>query len=57
MNQNVGPSPSTKKLFLQLSVWDDKLSPTPNIITFLAESFLKLHEPALSDVIPQPLYT
>ena len=57
MNQNVGPSPSTKKSFLQLSVWDDKLSPTPNIITFLAESFLKLHEPALSDVIPQPLYT
>ena len=31
----VRPSPSTKKLFLRLSAWNEKLLSTPKIITFL----------------------
>ena len=53
----VGPSPSIKNLFLQLSEWDDELLSTPQIITLLAKSLSKLHEPALSNVITYPLYT
>ena len=53
----VGPSPSTKKLFLLLPVWDHELLATSKISIFLGISLLKLHEPALSNVIPYPLYT
>ena len=53
----VGTSLSTKRLFLQLSACDDELLLTPKIITFLAVSLSKLHEPTLSNVVPQPLYT
>ena len=52
----VGPSPSTKKLFLQLSAWEDGLLSTTKIATFLAKSLSKSHEPRLSNVIPYPLY-
>ena len=44
-----------KKLSLQLSAWDDELLLAPNITTFLPKSLPKLHEPALSSVIPYPL--
>ena len=47
-----GPSPSTKKLLLGLLARVDELLLTPKIITFLAVSLLKLHEPALSNIIP-----
>ena len=50
----VGPSPNTKKLFFQLSVWDDELLLTPKITTFLGTSLPKLLEPSPSNVIPQP---
>ena len=52
----VGPSPNIKKLFLRLSEWHDELLLTPKIITFLAKSSTKLHEPAISNIIPYPLY-
>ena len=48
---NVGPSPSTKKLFLRFSAWNDDLLSTPKIITFLGKSLSKIHEPAISNVI------
>ena len=35
---SVGTSPINKKLFLWLSVWDDKVLSTPKIATFLAKS-------------------
>ena len=38
-----GPTPSTKKIFLQLSPWDDELLSTPKIITFVAVSLSKIH--------------
>ena len=44
-------------LFLLLSEWDDELLSAPKIITFPAKSFSKLHEPALSNATPYPLYT
>ena len=37
-----GRLPSTKKLFLRLSAWDDELSSTTKIITFLAVLLSKL---------------
>ena len=49
---SVRPSPSTKKVFLQLSAWDNELSPKPKITTFLAKPLSKLHERAPSNVIP-----
>ena len=53
----VRPSSNIEKLFLQLSEWDNELLLTPKMIILLARSLLKLHEPALSNVIPYPLYT
>ena len=53
----VGPSPNIEKLFLQLSESDDELLSTPKMITYLAMSLPKLQKPALSNVIPYPLYT
>ena len=52
----VAPLPSTKKLFLQFSAWHDAQLSAPKIITLLAESLSELHEPALLNVIPYPLY-
>ena len=49
---SVDPSPNTKKLFLQISVWDDELLSKPKITTFLAKSLTKVHEPAPSNAIP-----
>ena len=43
--------PTTKKIFLQLSVWDDKLLSTAKTITFLAESFAKFRSPLPSNSI------
>ena len=40
---------------MQLSAWDDELLLAPNITTFLPKSLPKLHESALSSVIPYPL--
>ena len=48
----VGPSPSTKRSFLQLSVWDDELLSTPKFITLLAKSLSKLYERTTSNAIP-----
>ena len=48
----LGPSSSTKRLFLQFPAWYDELLSTPKIITFLAVSLSKLFELALSNVIP-----
>ena len=36
---SIGPSSNTKKLFLQLQIWDGEISSTPKIITFTAKSF------------------
>ena len=52
----VGPSPNTKKLVLQLSACDDELSSTTKITTFLVKPLSKLPNPVLSNVIPYPLY-
>ena len=46
-----------KKLFFRLSLWDDELLSTPKIITFLLITLSKLHEPALLNAIPYPIYT
>ena len=46
-----------KKLFFRLSLWDDELLSTPKIITFLLIALSKLHEPALLNAIPYPIYT
>ena len=46
---SVGSSYNTKKLFLQLSAWDDELLSTPKITTFLANELQKLHETAPSN--------
>lgn len=35
---SIVPSPNTKTLFLQLSIWDGEISSTPKIITFTAKS-------------------
>ena len=43
---SVGSSLDTTKSFFSLSVWDDKLSSTPKIITFLEKPLQKLIEPA-----------
>ena len=53
----VGPSPNTKKLFLQLSACDDELSSTTKITTSLVKPLSKLPNPVLSNVSPYPLYT
>ena len=47
----VSLSPKIKKSFLRLSVRDDELLSTPNIIIFPAKSSLKLHEPFPSNAI------
>ena len=54
--RKVGSSPSIKKLFLGLSEWDDGLLSKPKMITFLAKSLSKFHEPALPNVILYPPY-
>ena len=46
----VSLSPSSKKLFLRFSVWDDLL-PTPKNARFLARSLPKLHEPFPSNAL------
>ena len=46
----VGPSPNTKKLFLQLSACDDELSSTTKITTSLVKPLSKLPNPVLSNV-------
>ena len=51
----VRPSPNIKKLFLRLPEREDELLSTIKIITFLAASLSKLHQLALSNVIPYPL--
>ena len=43
-------------LFFRLSGWNYELLSTPKIITFLVRLLSKFHEPALSNVIPYPLY-
>ena len=48
----VGPSPSTKKLFLRLSARYGELLSTSKIIKFLTVTLLKLNEAALSNAIP-----
>ena len=49
--EKIGPPPNSKKVFLQLSAWDDEILSTSKIITFLVMPLLKLHEPALPNVI------
>ena len=39
-----------------MSEWDDELLSTPKIITFLAKSSSKLHDPEVSNAITYPLY-
>ena len=47
----VSPSPKIKKLFLWLPVWDDELSTTPTITTFLAKPLPKFHSHSPSNAI------
>ena len=42
---------------MRLPTCYDELLSTPKIITFVAVPLMKLHEPALSNFIPYPLYT
>ena len=49
---SVGPSPNTKKLFFQLSVWDNELISTPKIMTFLTMPLPKLPELNLPNAVP-----
>ena len=59
LTAQVEPSPSNKKIFLQLSAWDDKLLSTSKMTTFvemllcyfLFYSIVIKHKPALSNVI------
>ena len=50
---SVGPSPNNKKLFFQLSVWDDKLLLSiPKITILLGKPLPKFHEPFPPNAIP-----
>ena len=57
LSPKLGLSPNVKRIFLRLSEWDDELLSTSKIITFLALPLSKPHQPALSNVIPYPLYS